>query len=102
MTETDLAARWTTPDGERLALEVFGRLLSRKRLDDLRLGAYDGRVDLRGISAPPPERLTGFAQKGWVVSELVGLLKFTGVRLTDLDFTGSRFSSHSNILPSEV
>lgn len=90
MTEMEMAARWRTPDGERLTDEVFSRLLGGRPLDDLHLGKHDGRVDLRGIAAPPPERLKGFATKGWVVSELVGLLKFTGVVLTDLDFSGAR------------
>lgn len=61
MTEIDLATRWRTPDGERLAEEVFSRLLGGKRLDDLGLGECDGRVDLRGIATPPPERLKSFA-----------------------------------------
>jgi uncharacterized protein YjbI with pentapeptide repeats len=67
--------------------------LGGNRLDDLRLTEHGGRVDLRGIAAPAPERLKTFEKKGWVVAELGGLLKFEGVKLTDLDFSGGRLES---------
>jgi hypothetical protein len=82
MTENDLASRWKTQDGEQ---RVEERLLGGNRLDDLRLTEHDGRVDLRGIAAPAPERLKTFEKEGWVVAELGGtvmelMLKWAGPR----------------------
>lgn len=93
MTKKDLASRWETPDGEQRAEEIFARLLSGSRLDDLKLSEYNGRLDLRGITAPLPERLKTFEKRGWVVAQLSGLLTFEGVKLTDLDFSGARLES---------
>jgi hypothetical protein len=84
----DLASQWRTQDGKERAEEIFGRLLAGSRLDDLRLGEHDGRVDLRGIGAPPPERLKTLEKNGWVIAQLGGLLKFESVKLADLDFSG--------------
>lgn len=89
----ELAARWGTRDGHRLTEEIFGRLLAGRSLSDLRLGEHEGRIDLRGISTPPPSRLEAFERKGWRVRELGGLLKFDGVCLTDLDFRGGHLES---------
>jgi uncharacterized protein YjbI with pentapeptide repeats len=85
---SDLTSQWRTQDGKERAEEIFGRLLAGSRLDDLRLGEHDGRVDLRGIGAPPPERLETLEKNGWVVAELGGLPKFESVKLADLDFSG--------------
>jgi len=93
MTEKDLVGRWRTPDGERLAKEVFGRLTAGKSLRDLGLGEHDGRVDLRGISAPAPVQKGAREQQGWVIQEVGGLVKFERVKLVDLDFSGSRLES---------
>ena len=93
MTEKDLAARWRTPEGERLAQDVFGRLLAGKPLTDLGLGEHDGRIDLRGIVAPAPEHLEAFEKQGWVVRELGGLLKFERAKFVNLDFSGGRLES---------
>jgi hypothetical protein len=84
---SDLTSQWGTQDGKERAEEIFGRLLAGSRLDDLRLGEHDGRVDLRGIGAPSPERLKTLEKNGWVVAELGGLLKFESVKLADLDFS---------------
>jgi uncharacterized protein YjbI with pentapeptide repeats len=89
----DLASRWTTSDGEKLAQEIFGRLRRGDGLDDLHLGVHDGRVDLRGIRAPSPERLKSYETGGLVVAELGGLLEFQSARLADLDFSGGRLES---------
>ena len=91
--EKDLSARWKTASGEQLAQEVFSRLLARKPLSYLPLGEHDGRADLRGIVAPAHEQLRVFEQKGWVVQELGGLLKFEGARFTNVDMSGGRLES---------
>jgi uncharacterized protein YjbI with pentapeptide repeats len=93
MTAGELHARWRTPDGGRLAREVWSRLLSGKPLGGLGLGEHEGRVDLRGITGPTPERLEASETQGWVVQELGGLLKFDGVSLADLDMSGGRLDS---------
>ncbi len=84
---SEVASRWSAPDGKERAEGIFRRLLAGDRLDDLRLGEHDGRVDLRGIRTPPPERLETLVKHGWVVAELGGLLKFESVKLADLDFS---------------
>jgi uncharacterized protein YjbI with pentapeptide repeats len=93
MTRKDLAARWNTPEGERLAQVVFGRLLAGEPLTDLGLGEHDGRIDLRGIAAPAPNRLEAFEKQGWVVQELDGVLKFERARLANLDLSGGRLEN---------
>jgi len=93
MIEKDLAARWTTPKGERLTLEVFGRLLTGESLTELGLGEHDGRIDLRGIAAPAPDRLGAFDKKGWVVQGLSALLTLDRAQLLNLDFSGARLES---------
>ncbi len=93
MTEKDLVARWRTAAGELLTKEVFGRLVSGKSLSDLRLGEHEGRVDLRGISAPSPVQHDAREEKGWVVQEVGGLVKFQRAQLVDLDFSGGRLES---------
>jgi uncharacterized protein YjbI with pentapeptide repeats len=86
-------SRWRTPEGERLALEVFGKLLAGKPLDDLRLPHHQGRVDLRGIVAPPADRLRTLDHKGWAVQELGGLLEFRRAQLTNLDMSSGQLNS---------
>lgn len=93
MTNKGLASRWKTSVGEQRAEEIFARLLSGSRLDDLKLSEHDGRLDLRGIAAPLPERIKTFEKKGWVVAQLGGLLTFEGAKLADLDFSGARLES---------
>jgi len=85
-------SRWRTPEGERLAVEVFRKLLAGEPLDDLPLSHHQGRVDLRGIVAPPPDRLRAHDHKGWLVQELGGLVAFQRVQLTNLDMGGGRLN----------
>src|SRR5262245_13811969 len=81
--------RWRGPEGERLADEVFARLLAGKSLDDLGLGEHEGRVDLRGISAPIPARLKRYEFENWFVEELGELIELHRVQLEGLDFSGA-------------
>jgi uncharacterized protein YjbI with pentapeptide repeats len=85
--------RWRGPDGEQLAAEVFARLTAGKALDDLALGEFQGRVDLRGLPAPVPTRLQRFESRGRFYEELGGLLRFEGCRLESLDLSGAFLDS---------
>ena len=57
MTDSKLAARWMTDDGKTLSEEIVARLLAGRPLTELGLGEHDGRVDLRGLPMPQPQRL---------------------------------------------
>jgi hypothetical protein len=50
-------------------------------------------VDLRGIVAPPADRLRTLDHKGWVVQELGGLLEFRRAQLTNLDMSSGQLNS---------
>jgi uncharacterized protein YjbI with pentapeptide repeats len=93
MTQNDLASRWKTTEGKLLATEVFSRLSAHKSLSDLKLEQFNGRLDLRGISTPAPVGLGPRETKGWVVEELVGLVKLERAQLVGLDFSGGRLES---------
>lgn len=80
---------------------VFARLIAGKSLDNLGLGEHEGRVDLRGIAAPPPEQVQRPRKLGFLVRELRGLLELRRARLVDLDLSYARLESlrffHSRI-----
>ena len=69
--------RWQTPDGSRLAREVFERLIAGVPLSDLQLGEHEGRIDLRGLRAPEviKEKLPPF--RNWSLQKLKGASEFT-------------------------
>lgn len=92
-TEQRAVTRWSAPGGEELRDEVVGRLLRGESLRGLDLGERDGRIDLRGLRIPPPERLKTYSKHGWVVEEVGGLVVFRNVHLVDLDFSGSNLES---------
>ena len=81
--------RWEGEVGSALAREVIARLQSDARLDDLQLGEYGGRVDLRGLPASPvpvgKERRVG----SLVLQPTRGIVELTGRTLSDCDFSGS-------------
>ncbi|MDQ2827339.1 MAG: hypothetical protein M3Y04_10345 [Actinomycetota bacterium] len=83
------AARWRTDAGTALAEEVVARLLAGRPLDDLELGELEGRVDLRGLPFPQPQRLRRFEEEGWFIEELSDRLCFKGARLVRLDLSGA-------------
>jgi uncharacterized protein YjbI with pentapeptide repeats len=93
MTDRKLTARWRTDDGKALSEEVVARLLVGRPLGDLGLGEHDGRVDLRGLPMPQPQRLRRYEKHGWFIEELSDRLLFKGVRLVGLDFSGSLLDS---------
>ena len=83
------AARWRSDAGKALAEEVVARLLAGRPLDGLELGEHDGRVDLRGLPFPQPQRLRRFEQDGWFIEELSDRVCFKGARLARLDLSGA-------------
>lgn len=83
------AARWRSDAGKALAEEVVARLLAGRSLDGLELGEHDGRVDLRGLPFPQPQRLRRFEQDEWFIEELSDRICFKGVRLERLDLSGA-------------
>jgi uncharacterized protein YjbI with pentapeptide repeats len=85
--------RWETPKGRSLAEEILARMVAGRPLDELALGEVDGRIDLRGLPAPPPRRLARFEAAGWFVEELGNLIKFQGVTLRGMDLSGAALDS---------
>ena len=81
--------RWQTPDGSRLAREVFERLIAGVPLSDLQLGEHEGRIDLRGLHAPDviKEQLPPF--RNWSLQKLKGALEFRNARWDSMDLSGS-------------
>jgi uncharacterized protein YjbI with pentapeptide repeats len=90
MANRSFSKRWVTPEGQKLANEVLARLVVGKTLAGLPLDVYDGRVDLRGLVAPPPTAARTFSTRRWLVRELGDLWEFRGVRLDRLDFSGAQ------------
>lgn len=76
-----------------MAEEVVARLLGGRELRGLGLDKHDGRVDLRCLPAPEPQRLRRFETRGWFVEELGGLLTFRGVELVGLDLSEALLQS---------
>lgn len=93
MSLKSLRDRWRTPVGQALAEEVVARLMTCRPLEELGLGAYEGRVDLRGLPAPIPHRLRRFEADNWFVEQLGDLVKFQSAELARLDLTGAQLQS---------
>jgi uncharacterized protein YjbI with pentapeptide repeats len=86
---TDLRKRWLTPDGQRLAGDVLARMISGRSLKALALGEVEGRVDLRGLAVPPPQRRGQFNWRGLHLERLSQLSEVKNVTWRSLDLSGS-------------
>jgi uncharacterized protein YjbI with pentapeptide repeats len=88
-----LAERWYADSGAALADEVLARLVAGSDLGGLSLGEHEGRVDLRFMPAPIPERLERFEALGWFTEKLGNALSFRDVELANLDLSGAQLPS---------
>lgn len=88
-----LRERWQTPDGQQLGREALARLSSGRSLDDLGLGQVDDRVDLRGLTAPPPRLERRFGWRSLKVEQLGGTWEVRGVTWRALDLAGASLES---------
>lgn len=93
MNRKALVDRWKTQSGQALATKVIARLVSGRRLDKLGLDRYEGRWDLRFLSAPFPRRLGRFEAAGSFVEQLGDLITFKRVKLEHLDLSGAQLVS---------
>jgi uncharacterized protein YjbI with pentapeptide repeats len=82
---------WRTDQGVQRAPQVFSRLVTGRPLDDLSLGANEGRLDLRGFTLPSRDARATMAAAGMIPAEQVDLPEVAGVALDGLDFTGADF-----------
>jgi uncharacterized protein YjbI with pentapeptide repeats len=92
---------WATPEGRRLASEILDRLGSGRPLVSLGLGEHEGRVDLRGYVLPAPFIDGGKEAADWAYSKLDGVIRFDGVRLSGLDFSGGKLQ-HARFFNSTI
>ena len=81
--------------GTALRDDVWTRLSAGAPLDGLGLGRVHGRWDLRGIGFEPPTReapasVTLLGGRQASVQRIRGIRKIAGVRLTGLDFSGTK------------
>jgi uncharacterized protein YjbI with pentapeptide repeats len=88
-----LAARWRSEPGVLLVEEVVARLVAGRPLEGLELDEHEGRVDLRYLPAPMPQRLERFEALGWFVETLGDLVELRGVGLSGLDLSGAQLQS---------
>ncbi|MBL8609922.1 MAG: pentapeptide repeat-containing protein [Myxococcales bacterium] len=72
---------------------VWDTLLAGRPLGALALPKVNGRLDLRGISAPSPSSVHNYESTGGQISALKGLLVFRNCRWNDADFTGASMPS---------
>jgi uncharacterized protein YjbI with pentapeptide repeats len=79
--------RWSGSNGQALAREVITRLLTGDKLDDLHLGRYRGRTDLRGLWLVSSRGLPGPRLAG----QLEGVPAADGVTWSGLDLSSSTF-----------
>ncbi len=84
-----LVDRWDTVDGLALTRQIFKRLASGRSLKRLGIAVHDGRLDLRGLSAPatevgPPRQAAGLTYR-----QLHGLTEVRGCKLKGVDFSGA-------------
>lgn len=86
----DFRSRWSSTDGQQLSKEVWRRLAAKESLGDLKLGEYEGRLDLRGLSAPEVRRQELPPFRNWALNRLSGYLEFNNVELEGVDFSGSK------------
>jgi uncharacterized protein YjbI with pentapeptide repeats len=96
-----LTERWASVEGARLVACVFERLLAGKTLADLQLSEFNGRLDLRGIKAPPKEHLDPFLFRDWVISRVKQPLQFRQVLFRGIDFSGADLS-HVQFFDSQI
>jgi hypothetical protein len=82
-----LRQRWSGQDGQDLARSAVVRLLVGDSLDDLPLGLYRGRVDLRGLWLASARGLPGPRLAG----DLEGVPAADGGMWTDLDLSHATF-----------
>jgi uncharacterized protein YjbI with pentapeptide repeats len=75
------------------AAQVWPRLIAGHPLDDLGLPRVDGRIDLRGLSAPEPATLQQYMVAGTEVRRLGNLVEIRGAQWTGLDFSNARLES---------
>jgi fluoroquinolone resistance protein len=88
-TGADLRKRWLTPERQRLVSEVFARLLSGRSLTSLGLGEIEGRVDLRGLAGPSPQRQSQFKWRQLRLEQLNELSEVENVTWRSLDLSSS-------------
>lgn len=104
--EGDLTSRWESPAGRGLGLEVLRRLSgsakdrrpSRPRDDgdvlrELPLERVEGRIDLRGLRTPSPEKDGAFVVDNMRFVQLSDLAEFCGVVVRNVDFSSARLPS---------
>jgi uncharacterized protein YjbI with pentapeptide repeats len=75
-----------------LSAQIWERLQSGRRLDDLDLGTIDGRIDLRKLRATPPTRVEGTAPMPGV-QLLENLTRIRNATWRGLDFSTTDLSS---------
>ena len=85
----ELRKRWRGEEGRERSEEAIARLLAGERLDGLGLGEHEGRVDLRGLTAPQPERLRRFEKFGIFFEQLGDMIEFRDARLEGLDLSAA-------------
>jgi uncharacterized protein YjbI with pentapeptide repeats len=88
VTESALKSRWRSEAGARLTTAVLERLRSVRPLEDLPLDRHEGRLDLRGLTIPTPERSRRAQVGRYFVEELDDLLEIAQP-LEQLDFSGA-------------
>jgi len=86
-------ARWSSPEGAKLAEEIVARLTRGRPLDDLRLPTHEGRLDLRGLPLAQPKVTGRFEYRTLEIQKLDKVLQFRNVRLEDLDLSGAVLES---------
>src|SRR5712691_4691400 len=89
----DARSRWSTDEGSKLAAEVWQRLRAGNAFDDLPLDHVEGKIDLRGFTAPKDmrPRIATYEIGGLELDELGGESPraLHGVELVSLDLSDS-------------
>jgi Pentapeptide repeats (8 copies) len=88
-----LRQRWLSPDGATLAEDVTARLVGGRSIKELGLDVHEGRLDLRYLPLPAPQRLKRFETLGWFVEELGDLVTLRDAHLGGIDFSGAELSN---------
>jgi uncharacterized protein YjbI with pentapeptide repeats len=89
LSDAQLRKRWRGEEGRERSEEAVARLLAGERLDGLGLGEHEGRIDLRGLTTPPPERLRRFEKFGIFFEELGDMIELRDARLEGLDLSAA-------------
>jgi uncharacterized protein YjbI with pentapeptide repeats len=83
----DWVKRWQSPEGAKLAEEVYSRIASSQTLDGLGLDLIDGRPDLRGLTLPagpaPAGRGAGRQPQSRAATRMVRDARLIGLDLSD-------------------